>query len=248
MSRSDPKHRRRRRSLPELGRGSPPRTSAPAAAAAIAARGGFGSRWPAARRRGRSTRRWSSGVDWTRTDVFFGDERAVPPDDPQSNYRMARETLLDPARVPPANVVRWRAEDPDLDAAARDYEAALRAGGVGPLARSGAARPRPRRTHGVAVPGHLGAGRGGRAWPSPSTSPQMGTRRLTLTYPALLRRARRLLPGDRARQGAALADGRRRRASARRAHRAAARPRDHLLRSRAPRARSSRHPEPREAT
>src|SRR3954447_24384567 len=64
--------------------------------------------------------------DWTRADVFFGDERAVPPDDPQSNYRMARETLLDPARVPAANVFRWRAEAPDLDSAARDYERALR--------------------------------------------------------------------------------------------------------------------------
>ena len=60
-----------------------------------------------------------TGIDWTRTDVFFGDERAVPPDDPQSNYRMARETLLDPARVPEANVFRWRAEAADLDGAAR---------------------------------------------------------------------------------------------------------------------------------
>ena len=40
----------------------------------------------------------------------------MPPDDPQSNYRMARETLLDPARVPAANVHRWRAEAADLDA------------------------------------------------------------------------------------------------------------------------------------
>ena len=34
------------------------------------------------------------GVDWDRCDLWFGDERAVPPDDAQSNYRMARETLL----------------------------------------------------------------------------------------------------------------------------------------------------------
>src|SRR5438477_597766 len=73
-----------------------------------------------------------SGVDWIRTDVFFGDERAVPPDDPQSNYRMARETLIDPAQIPAENVHRWRAESADLDAAARDYEDALRARGEPP--------------------------------------------------------------------------------------------------------------------
>src|SRR3954453_10246343 len=49
-------------------------------------------------------------VDWTRTDVFFGDERTVPPDDPQSNYRMARETLLDAAQVSAKNVHRWLGE------------------------------------------------------------------------------------------------------------------------------------------
>jgi 6-phosphogluconolactonase len=71
-------------------------------------------------------------IDWTRTGVFFGDERAVPPDHPDSNYRMARETLLGPAGVPRDNVVRWRAEDPDLDAAARDYAQALAAAGGPP--------------------------------------------------------------------------------------------------------------------
>jgi 6-phosphogluconolactonase len=72
------------------------------------------------------------GVDWRRTDLFFGDERAVAPDDSQSNYRMARETLLDPASVPPANVRRLRGEEPDLDATARAYEETLKAGAVAP--------------------------------------------------------------------------------------------------------------------
>src|SRR5689334_25402433 len=63
-----------------------------------------------------------TGVDWARTDVFLGDERAVPPDDPQSNYRMARETLLAPGHVPDANVQRWRTEAADLAAAAGAYE------------------------------------------------------------------------------------------------------------------------------
>ena len=76
-------------------------------------------------------------VDWSHTDVFFGDERTVPPDDPQSNYRMARETLLDPARVPAKNVHRWQAEADNLDAAARAYELALGIGGSLDLALLG---------------------------------------------------------------------------------------------------------------
>lgn len=45
-----------------------------------------------------------SDLRWGRVTVLFGDERCVPPDDPESNYRMARETLLD--RVAPATVHR----------------------------------------------------------------------------------------------------------------------------------------------
>jgi 6-phosphogluconolactonase len=61
-------------------------------------------------------------VDWARTEAFFGDERCVPPDDPASNYRMAREALLD--RVP-ARVHRMRGED-EPAAAAIAYEREMR--------------------------------------------------------------------------------------------------------------------------
>ena len=47
-------------------------------------------------------------VDWGRVAVLFGDERCVPPDDPESNYRMAREALLD--RTAPATVYRMPGE------------------------------------------------------------------------------------------------------------------------------------------
>jgi 6-phosphogluconolactonase len=47
-------------------------------------------------------------VEWGRVTVLFGDERCVPPDHPDSNYRMAREALLD--RVAPATVYRMPAE------------------------------------------------------------------------------------------------------------------------------------------
>jgi 6-phosphogluconolactonase len=66
-----------------------------------------------------------SSIDWRRVEVFFGDERAVPPDHPESNYRMVRLALL--ARVPlsPGQVHRMEAERPDREAAAREYERSL---------------------------------------------------------------------------------------------------------------------------
>jgi 6-phosphogluconolactonase len=63
-------------------------------------------------------------IPWDKTYFFFGDERHVPPDDPESNYRMARETGLF-SKVPNNNVFRVRTENQDADAAARAYEQTL---------------------------------------------------------------------------------------------------------------------------
>lgn len=64
-------------------------------------------------------------VDWSLVQVFWGDERCVPPDDGASNYRMTREALLDRVPIPAANIHRIGGEDePAL--AARDYEVTLR--------------------------------------------------------------------------------------------------------------------------
>jgi 6-phosphogluconolactonase len=65
-------------------------------------------------------------MPWSAAHVFWGDERHVPPDHPDSNFRMARESLLDAVPIPPGNIHRILAEEP-ADAAAADYEAELRA-------------------------------------------------------------------------------------------------------------------------
>jgi 6-phosphogluconolactonase len=91
------------------------REVADAAAEAVADRGRFcvalsGGSTPRElhRRLARSPLR--EAVPWKRTLFFWGDERCVPARSPRSNYRMARETLLAPLRIPPAQVFRMRGE------------------------------------------------------------------------------------------------------------------------------------------
>jgi 6-phosphogluconolactonase len=64
-------------------------------------------------------------VPWAQTFVFFGDERCVPPDHAESNYRMAHETLLSKIALPAAQVFRMRGEAEDSDAAAAEYARTL---------------------------------------------------------------------------------------------------------------------------
>ena len=56
-------------------------------------------------------------IDWAKVEVFFGDERCVPPEHPESNYRMARETLLSKVPIPGDNVYRMRGEIEPQEAA-----------------------------------------------------------------------------------------------------------------------------------
>lgn len=67
-----------------------------------------------------------SRVPWDKINVFFGDERHVPPDHADSNFRMAMETLISKSPLAPANVKRISGEYPDTDRAAREYEETLR--------------------------------------------------------------------------------------------------------------------------
>jgi 6-phosphogluconolactonase len=70
-------------------------------------------------------REHSDAIPWERVLVFFGDERCVPPDDPASNYGMARSELLSRVPIPDAQVHRIRGEMPRTTEAVR-YEALLR--------------------------------------------------------------------------------------------------------------------------
>ncbi len=60
-------------------------------------------------------------VRWSNLQLFQVDERCVPPDDPQSNYRMIRQALLESVPLPAENFHRMAAECPDREQAAREY-------------------------------------------------------------------------------------------------------------------------------
>jgi len=65
-------------------------------------------------------------MPWQKTWIFWGDERCVPPGHPDSNFRMAEETLLLHNPVPPDHLFRITAEQSDVEKAAKEYEAAIR--------------------------------------------------------------------------------------------------------------------------
>lgn len=67
----------------------------------------------------------AADIAWDRVQVFFGDERAVPPSHAESNYGMVHRALLSRISIPPGNIHRMEAERADRDAAARDYERRL---------------------------------------------------------------------------------------------------------------------------
>lgn len=123
-------------------------------------------------------------VDWSRTHFFWGDERAVPPEHADSNYRVAKETWLDAIAERAPHVHRMEAERTDLEAARDDCEHALRevapAGldlallGVGPDG------------HVCSLfPGHALLGETERWVAAITDSPKPPPVRLTLTLPAL---------------------------------------------------------------
>lgn len=68
---------------------------------------------------------YADRLDWSKVQLFWGDERCVDPDDIESNYRMARETLITPLRIPLSNIHRMHGEIQPTEAA-EQYEVLLR--------------------------------------------------------------------------------------------------------------------------
>ncbi len=117
------------------------------AASAIRDRGRFvvalsGGSTPRALYQLMATPRYARRIDWSNVHVCFGDERCVPPDDAQSNYRMTRDTLLDHVPIAAAHIHRMRGEDPPL-ASALAYEAELRSLFASPTSAAPPAKAQP---------------------------------------------------------------------------------------------------------
>src|SRR5579863_930974 len=136
-----------------------------------------------------ATPEFRAQVDWPRVHLFWGDERAVPPDSPESNYGMVRRELLLRVPIPPANVHRMEAEDPNIGRAAHNYEAVLRK--CLPIDDRGFPR-----FHliflGLGAEGHTASLFPGSKllretsrWVSTPLVPKLSARRMTLTLPVL---------------------------------------------------------------
>ena len=184
-----------------------------AAADAIARRGRFnvalaGGRTP------RSVHEQLAGMaegrlDWGRIHVFFGDERCVPPAHPDSNFRMASETLLSRVPIPPANIHRICAELEPATAAStyeEELRTAVRPESLPPAESVSAESPdavlftesasRPPSLDlvflGMGADGHTASLFPGtaalletRRWVVANRVPQLGVDRITLTFPVL---------------------------------------------------------------
>jgi 6-phosphogluconolactonase len=125
-------------------------------------------------------------LDWGAVDFVWGDERAVPPDHPDSNYRAARELWLDPARVPAARRHRMPAEGTDLEAAAAGHAVELaRVAGDPPRIDVALLGVGPDGHVCSLFPGHPLLAEESRLVAAIHDSPKPPPRRLTVTLPVL---------------------------------------------------------------
>lgn len=131
-------------------------------------------------------------VDWGRVEVFWGDERCVPPDHPESNYHMAHEAMLKHLPIPPEHIHRIEAERSDRDAAARDYEAVLArvfgtSSGGEPPAFDFMLLGMGTNAHTASLFPHTQALEETRRWVVPNHVAELNTDRMTMTRPILNR-------------------------------------------------------------
>ena len=125
-------------------------------------------------------------VRWRDVDLFWCDERAVPPDHTDSNYRIANELLLSQVAIDPARVHRMRADAPDLAAAAVEYQTRIiRSSGAPPHLDVVLLGVGPDGHVCSLFPGHDALGEQHRLVVPVVDSPKPPPRRLTLTLPAL---------------------------------------------------------------
>ena len=125
---------------------------------------------------------------WERVEFFWGDERPVPPDHPDSNYAMAEEALLRPLGIDPRRIHRIEAERSDLARAADDYEEALAKFPILDLVLLGMGTD----GHTASLFPHTAALSETRRSVVANDVPQLDTRRITITFP-LIERARAVL-------------------------------------------------------
>jgi 6-phosphogluconolactonase len=136
-------------------------------------------------------------IVWDKVEFFWGDERAVSPEHPDSNYRMANDVMLKHLNIAETRIHRMSAEQPDLDTAARDYQAEIACGfdtvsdGDAPcfdlvLLGMGADG------HTASLFPHAGAVRETKRWVVPTRMPQSDSLRLTLT-PTIINNAKNVV-------------------------------------------------------
>lgn len=170
---------------------------ASAAAGAIAHRGRFvialsGGHTPRRLYQSLAAPPFRERVDWSRAEFFWGDERTVPPDHEDSNFRMANELLLRPLEVPPERIHRIAAERRDVETAAQDY--AMDIANCFGVAISDPPPPFDVVLLGMGDDGHTAslfpgtlALRETKRWVVANPVPQHSTTRITVTYPVLNR-------------------------------------------------------------
>lgn len=132
---------------------------------------------------------FSERIPWDNVHLFQVDERCVPPDDRQSNYRMIRSALLRPVPAAAAHFHRMKAEQEDRDAASTDYAAEIEK----ILAPAEGSTPRFDLIYlGLGSDGHTASLFPGSAavaesarWVCPNYVEKLEMHRLTLTYPVL---------------------------------------------------------------